>query len=234
MGAVHFYSREDGGESFIAAGSVMGVTYRRTPVRFGHSVGMYGEHAVASDMGSETHGSESPYHVYYRREATAFEQFEYTLQAGSYDETRGGDAVLVGKHGFAVGVPTENRDGSVVTRALTFEPTMGPLVDDISDAEPEHDVAGFGAALAAFEDVLVVGAPRTKLGDTTSAGAAYLFRWDGTRYAFVKALGPPVPRTSARHGCVLGVSVRWAVTAACSDVDELDATLRSAHVYSVD
>ena len=95
---------------------------------------------------------------------------------------------------FAIQPPTSSENWN--SRIHRFLDDNAVLTETgISPKQPETN-SGFGRAIATSEDILVVGAPEA----SQQAGAAYVFRKEGTRYIQVAELVSDNPATGDKFG----------------------------------
>lgn len=113
---------------------------------------------------------------------------------GGSSSSEYGAAVALSGSTLAVGAPgagiveVHERTGGTWTRVASLSSPDGAAVDR------------FGEAVAVDGDELVVGAPRAVAGGVDRVGAAYLYAWNGSAYAWTERFDAIVPEQGMRFG----------------------------------
>lgn len=115
--------------------------------------------------------------------------------SGTHTMTAVGDDVLIG-------VPWDSRAGTEAGAAYLFDGDTGALLLTLTEPTP-GDYNGFGHAVAAFGDDLLVAAPSAEMGGILR-GAVYLF--DGATGALVRTFVDPTPDDYGEFGHDIAVA----------------------------
>ncbi|GMU83822.1 MAG: hypothetical protein AMXMBFR47_36920 [Planctomycetota bacterium] len=117
-------------------------------------------------------------------------------------------------------------DPGGVGRVLEYQLQAGSwnhLTATIVPDEPPGspvDVYGFGRAIAASPDYLVIGAPSTRVGNREGAGAAYIYERVGDDWVRVARLLDDAPGETEYFGSTLSINLD-AIAVGCFDSDDI-------------
>ena len=112
-----------------------------------------------------------------------------------------------------------------INAVFVYNPTSGQELTELQSPISEASASGFGTSLATTGNLILVGAPRSSLGNG-SAGAAYLFDGDTQSLTFGQSLGA-VQAPSPQSGDDFGTSLGFVNTAIIAGVPSTSAAGRA-------
>ena len=183
---------------------------------FGRAVALDGDLAVIGAWGDGTVSLNAGSAYVFRHDGTTWvEEQKLTASDGMNGDIFGhavavaGDVIVVGAGGDDVGASTDAGSAYVFGHdGISWVETQ-KLTASIVDAG-----AGFGRAVDADEEVILVGAP-----SDSSVGAAYTFRWDGAAWVEEQKLTSGSVSSSSRLGTSVALQGDRILVAASKDDD---------------
>jgi hypothetical protein len=200
---------------------------------FGRAVAIHRDLAVIGSKGQDSQGSASGAAYVFRRSGSTWTQEAKLLASDGQAYDVFGWSVAVSDDVILVGVKGDDDNGTDAGAAYIFRYEDGQwrekqklLADDGAPGD------SFGAAAAISQDVAVVGAT---LNDNFApdAGAAYVFRFNGSSWVQERKLLPHNGEAGDQFGWSVGVSGDTAIIGANLN-DELASDAGAAYVFVYD
>ncbi len=186
---------------------------------FGYSVGVSGIHAVIGAHRDDDNGEGSGSAYAFRFDGSQWtEKTKLTSSTGSeWDEF--GIAVAISGNTIVVGAPFDNTGAVQAGAAYIFRFNGAQWVEEAKLlASVPHPLAYFGSSVAISGDTAVIGSYNNDQ-TASSAGAAYVFRFDGTHWIHETRLSASDGEMNDYFGWSVAISGDTAVIGAKFDQD---------------
>jgi hypothetical protein len=129
---------------------------------------------------------------------------------------------------IAAGSPSNDNGGTNRGTVDTYE-WGGTTWDFVQTLVGDNDDGDkFGGALDIYEDRLIVGASVATTGAFTSAGAAFIYNWNGTSWSLEQKIGSSTPVNTGKFGQNVSISKNRVA------VSEIYASDPAIHVFDWD
>lgn len=204
--------------------------------QFGSAVALDGTTAAVGSIDDNVGNPDESGAVYVYTETGGAWQQQQRISSGLIAPNFGsalglvGDTLAVGDPGSGSQEPSGRvrifaRSGATWSDAQTLQPVES------------GDNDGFGVVLAMSADTMIVGAPGANVGIESSAGAAYVFVWNGTDWLEQAQLLAPMPLQGTNFGRAVALAGDTAMIAASSPTSDHRSTAyvftRSAGAWSL-